>query len=330
MVLNPFSLTTLFVGTISLLLMAVSAVSALYFYRQLKNSEGIDERVRAQSSIHLSLLLLFTAFLLRLAAWPLFYILLQSLIPIVPGAMCIYGVTRVMPVFIAFLQVLKPLAFFLIGGWLLFHSFDLSLKNHPLISKSIRLLIAVSAVAAADNVAELLFIFLFSPPGVAVSCCTVVADLVIPAAPLIPVPLFSAHYQGILMAAYHGFNLGLAGLIGLLVWKNNTRRVWLMLAAGGALLNGAITYAAFKEYLGPRLMHLPDHHCLYCMFQYRPVSIVIVGFFVLGSYLAVWPSWLLRAASSEEAKEQLALLNLNLLTCSAACLLISWLLAVLV
>lgn len=329
MILNPFSLTLLFVGTISLLLMTASAMSAIYFYHQYKRSEGIDERVQAQSRIHLSLLLLFTAFLLRLATWPLFYILLHSLVPIVPGAMCIYGVTQVMPAFIAFLQTLKPLAFFIVGGWLLFHNLDLCLRNHPLMSKSIRLLIVVSAVATVDSVAELSFIFLFSPPGVGVSCCTVVADLVIPAAPLIPIPLFSAHYHDILMAGYHGFNLGLAALIGFLIWKKSTKRVGLILVAIATILNGLIAYGAFKEYLGPQLMHLPDHHCLYCMFQYRPISIVIVGIFVLGSYLAVWPLWLRRAASLDEAKEQLALLNLNLLKCSAICLLISWLLAVL-
>jgi hypothetical protein len=323
MILNPFALTLLFVGTISLLLMAASAISALYFYHQYKHSEGIDEQVQAQSRIHLSLLLLFTAFLLRLATWPLFYILLHSLVPIVPGAMCIYGVTQVMPAFIAFMQTLKPLAFFLVGGWLLFHSLDLCLRNHPLMSKSIRLLIFVLVVAAIDSISELLFIFLFSPPGVAVSCCTVVADLMIPASPLIPVPLFSAHYRGILMAGYHGINLGLVALISFLIWKKNTKRMWLILVAISSMLNGIIAYGAFKEYLGPRLMHLPDHHCLYCMFQYRPISIIIVGLFVLGSFLAVWPLWLRHAASLDEAEEQLALLNLNLLKCSAACLLIS-------
>jgi hypothetical protein len=203
-----------FIGIISLLLMAGAALSALYFCRQIKSSTGADERASAESRIHLSLLFLCTAFLLRLATWPLFYILLQSLIPVVPGAMCIYGVTRVTPAFVASMQTLKPLAFFLMGGWLLFNGIDLSLKNHPLMDKSIRLLVTATIFAAVDGVAELLFIFLFSPLGVAVSCCTVVADIAMPAVPLRPLPLFSAHYYGALMAGYHGFNLGLVAVIG--------------------------------------------------------------------------------------------------------------------
>ena len=328
MVLNPFALTYLFVGTISLLLIVAAALSALYFHREMKNREGADERARAEIRIHLSLLFLFTAFLLRLATWPLFYILLQSLIPVVPGAMCIYGVTQVMPVFVTFLQVLKPLAFFLIGGWLFFYGLDLSLRNRPLMNKSIRLLVIASAVASIDGVAELLFVFLFSPPGVAVSCCTVVADLVLPSRPLLPVPLLSAHYYSALMAGYHGFSLGLVGLIGILIWRKKTRRVWLTLVAIAAMMNGIIAYGAFKESLGPRLMNLPDHHCLYCMLQHRPISIGIVGLFVLGSFLAIWPLWLIRAAAENEAGERLTFLNLNLFKGAVACLLASWLMTV--
>jgi hypothetical protein len=329
MILNPFALTSIFTGIVSLLLIAGAAISALYFHRQMKHSVGPDERARAEIRIHFSLLLLFTAFVLRLIAWPLFYILLQSLIPIVPGAMCIYGVTQVMPALISFIQLFKPMAFFLIGGWLLFYGLDLSLKNHSLMEQSIRLLVSAAVFAAVDGVAEILFIFLFSPPGVAVSCCTVVADIVLPAVPLLPVPLLRSQYHGILMIGYHGFNLLLAGGIIVSAWRKNAGRLWLTVIAITALINCLITYAAFKEYIGPRLMRLPDHHCLYCMLQYRPVSIIIVGLFVLGSFCAIWPRWLNRTVVADESGEHLSSLNLALLKCAAVCLFASWLMAIL-
>ena len=130
------------------------------------------------------------------------------------------------------------------------------------------------------------------------------------------------------MTGYHGFNLGLVGFIVLLIWKKSTKPVWLMFAAIGALLNGLITYGAFKEYLGPRLMKLPDHHCLYCMLQYRPISIGMLGLFVLGSFLAIWPLWLSRAVGANEARAGLASLNLNLFKGAVVCLLASWLMTV--
>lgn len=326
MILNTFALTALFIGTISLLLTVGSVFSALYFFHQSKRCEGADEKAHMEIRIHLSLLLLLTAFLLRLVSWPLFYILLQSYVPSVTGAMCIFGVTRVMPVYVAFLQILKPLVFFLVGGWLIFYSLDLSLKAHPLVRKSIYFLAIASAVAAVDCAAEILFIFLFTPPGVAVSCCTAVADLVLPSVPLVPRALFHIQYQHTIVAAYHGINIALLGLMGLLIWRKYTKRLLLTLLAFIVLINGAISYGAFKEHLGPRLMHLPDHHCLYCLLQYRPISIAILGLLILGSFLAIWPCLLYRLASVE-ARAKLSLLIPSLLKFSAGCILVSWLTA---
>jgi hypothetical protein len=324
MILNAFALTALFVGTISLLLTMGAVLSALCFFHQLKRCEGTDEKARIEARINLSLLLLLTAFLLRLVSWPLFYILLQSYVPFVTGAMCIFGVTRVMPGFVAFLQILKPLAFFLVGGWLIFYGLDLSLKAHPLVKESVRFLAIASAVAAIDCAAEILFIFFFTPPGVAVSCCTAVADLVMPSVRLLPRPLLGAQYHQVLMIGYHSINICLLALIGFLIWRKCTKRPLMSLLALTVLINGAISYGAYKEYLGPRLMHLPDHHCLYCLLQYRPISVVILGLLILGFFLAMWPRLLCHFAN-DEAREKRSLLILSLLKYSAGCILVSWL-----
>jgi hypothetical protein len=326
MILNAFALTSLFVGIISLCLIVMAAATAVSSRRRLKKSRGADERASAEDRIHLSLLLLFTAFLLRLTTWPLFYILLHSLIPLVPGAMCIFGVTQVMPSFVAFIQILKPLAFFLVGGWVIFYGLDLTLKTRLLVGQSVTYLMVVSTVAALDAAAELLFVFLFAPPGVAVSCCTAIADLVIPSSPLLPLPLFGARYDHLLVVLYHTVSLGMVALMGFLIWRKLVQRFALNLVGLGTIANGGITYGAFKEYLGPHLMGLPDHHCLYCLLQYRPVSILILGLFILGSFSAVWPLLLRRVATSNQIGERVSILSLKLLKCSVTCLLASYVL----
>jgi hypothetical protein len=293
----------------------------------MRRCEDVDERSRARDRLHLSFLLLATAFLIRLTTWPLFYFLLHSLIPLVPGAMCIFGVTRVMPMYVTILQILKPLAFFLIGGWLILYRLDLSLKTRPLLKQCIRFLIAVSAVAVIDGVAELLFIFVFSPPAVAVSCCTAVADIIVPSAPLRPAAFFAVRHLHILLACYYGFSLGLIALLGLLLLRKSTGslpRFILALIALMASLSGLITYCAYREYWGPRLMSLPDHHCLYCLLQYRPISIIILGLLIFGSFCALWPFLLNRLGNSDEAEERLSHLTRNLLKWAFVCLAASW------
>jgi hypothetical protein len=329
MILNAFALILLFVDAISLLLVAGAGASAFHFYRKMERSEGIDEQLLAKDRLHLCFLFLSTAFFIRLAAWPLFYILLHSLIPLVPGAMCIFGVTRVMPKFVAFLQVLKPVTFFLAGGWLLLYLLDLSFKTRPLVHKSIRFLIIVAALAMLDSVAELFFILAFSPPGVAVSCCTAVADIAVPSSPLRPSVLFGAQYHHVLMAVYHCFNAGLIALIGFLLWRKpsgSIPRSLLALTALAASLNAVVTYGAFRECIGPHLLDLPDHHCLYCLLQYRPVSIIMLGPFLLGSFFAVWPLLLENSSKPNEAREGESNITQYLFKCALACLAASWIL----
>jgi len=207
-----------------------------------------------------------------------------------------------------------------------FYGLDLSLKTHSLAKKGIGFLAIASAVAAIDCAAEILFVFLFTPPGVAVSCCTAVSDLVMPTVPLLPKALLRVQQRPILIGSYHGINIALVGLLGIMIWRKYTKRLLLSLLVFMVLINGLVSYGAFKEYLGPRIMHLPDHHCLYCLLQYRPISIAIIGLLILGFFLAMWARLLCRLVP-EEARGNLRLLIPGLLKSSAGCILVSWLMA---
>jgi hypothetical protein len=145
-----------------------------------------------------------------------------------------------------------------------------------------------------------------------------------PTVPLLPKALLSPKYRHVLIGAYHGINIILVGLLGIMIWRKYIKRLLLSLMVFIVLINGLISYGAFKEHLGPRIMHLPDHHCLYCLFQYRPISIAIIGLLILGYFLAMWPRLLCRF-ESEEARANLNLLIPGLLKFSAGCILISWL-----
>jgi hypothetical protein len=65
------------------------------------------------------------------------------------------------------------------------------------------------------------------------------------------------------------------------------------------------------------------------MLQNRPVSIIIVGSLVIGSFCAIWPCLLNRTLVPDEAKEQRARLNRNLLQSALVCLLLSWIMTIL-
>lgn len=332
MIINPFTLIALLTDSLSLIIILTIAISALCYFRQWKGSDAPDEKAFAETRVYLSFILAFTALLLRVISWPLFYIMLQSLIPLVPGAMCIFGTTQVMPSLTGFLEIVKPITFFLIGGWLIFHRFELSLKTHHLITRSLIALLFVCTVAGVEAITELFFIISFSPPGLPVSCCTAIADIEMPSVPLIPLPILAGQYHRLLSIAYHVVNVSLIGFIGYALarvwWKGDANRHRLLLTVFtiAALINAGVSYIALKEAIGPRLMNLPDHNCLYCLLQYRPVFIIALCLFIVGTFSPAWALSIDLLATPGDARSKSSQYVRTLLLCSFCSLLGSWIL----
>jgi hypothetical protein len=55
-----------------------------------------------------------------------------------------------------------------------------------------------------------------------------------------------------------------------------------------AAINAVITIAAMFEVISPKAMDLPYHHCIYCMWQLAPLSIVMTALFVIGTFSPGW------------------------------------------
>jgi hypothetical protein len=72
-----------------------------------------------------------------------------------------------------------------------------------------------------------------------------------------------------------------------------------------ALVNSAVTLIAFFEVVAPELMELPHHHCVYCMWQYAPDSILMTAFFVMGTFSAGWAYLVYLAGRHRETGESL-------------------------
>ena len=73
---------------------------------------------------------------IKLLSWPFFYATLQSYVPSIHGAMCIFGVTRIQPNMTTIAQILKPLVFFAVGAWLLLNRLDRKTETAPLLKES--------------------------------------------------------------------------------------------------------------------------------------------------------------------------------------------------
>jgi len=298
MIVNKYSVLSLFVDALGLVLAVVLAISASWAARRIGRGRGELDASRAEQSIHLATLVAMVCLVFLVIGWPLLYAMLDSFVPEIPGAMCIYGVTKVMPVANALVQAARPALIFLLGAWLLVESVRRQSGQRARRSRGMIALVVLAGMLAGGQGAEIYYIVKVDSLN-QVSCCCCCGGggsaKLQPAAFYLP----WAQTGGASRAAVSG--LFFAGAPLLAAWllvearrgaPRSKRSAWtqsavLLLAAVGL---ASASLLVFSEVLAPLLMRLPFHHCLYCLlFNGRvPDAPLIVGNLAVGSFSAGW------------------------------------------
>jgi hypothetical protein len=307
MIVNAYSILMLFMAGLGLVLAGMLVGASLKAAWRIRRSRGHPESSAAERSAHLAALVAAVCLAILVIGWPLLYAMLASFVPEVPGAMCIYGVTRVMPGTAALIQVARPAAIFVLGAWLLLE--HVRRQSGALLRRSAGMLaLAGSACLVACACGAELYYVLNMNSLNEVSCCSHCAR----------------RTSAKLEAAEHYLPWGLPGpqrravLNGFFVAGVPLLAVWLLAQSrrpalrrkGWALARGALLLVTaaglgfawlleFSEVLAPLLMRLPFHHCLYCLlFNGKvPDSPLMVGNLALGVLFAGWAA-ILEVASS--------------------------------
>ena len=118
MIITPYTVILLGIAVLTALLALPIGWGALALHRKMNLAVTGEERDAAENRASLLLLAGVTVLFVKLFVWPLYYAALQSCIPHVQGAMCIYGVMQARPALSAVSQILKPAVFFSSGAWL--------------------------------------------------------------------------------------------------------------------------------------------------------------------------------------------------------------------
>lgn len=295
MIVNIFTLIMLFVGLLSLSLGGFLFYATVRVLSRFETIVPLETRSTFEQKGYLIFLLACVLLSVRMLAWPWFYFMLQSFVPEVPGAMCMFGVTQILPSTVTFLQIIKPISFFIIGGWLLCYYIDKSLPTNPLARKNLLFLLPVCAVFLADSIADICYV-LRMKPLMSVSCCATFFDVPLRPSAMIPQAIFGRHFQKILFIAYYLANITLIALLFTTLSKK-----WLSLAslpkkiilysqAVIGIVNIPVVIYAYIENIAPRLMQLPYHHCIYCFMGNGlvPDAPVMLGLFVIGTFAIGW------------------------------------------
>jgi uncharacterized membrane protein YiaA len=310
MILNVFSITEIFIGLISLILMIWACIFSLILVVRWKASSTVEDKSEVEKRSHLVLLVAVVVLGIRLFNWPLFYTVLQSFVPDIDGAMCIFGVTQVKRITTGTSEIIKPVSFFLIGAWLLIHLLDQRTETSPLMGRKLLFLSFTALVVIAESLLDVILMFTIAP-GTMVSCCTTVTDILERPTRLVPQAALGPQYEAVLGYGYYVSNILLMLLVGIYMTRirasSSTR--WQNPVAGlfflWAILNAALFVLAQIEVHAPKIMGLPFHHCLYCLWQYVPDTILMYLLFVLGTSAVGWAFVLQLFGRAEETTNAL-------------------------
>jgi len=152
---------------------------------------------------------------------------------------------------------------------------------------------ATAAVVFAESLLDVVLMLKIAP-GTLVSCCTTVTDILDRPTRVVPRSALGPGYASILGYGYYISNILLVLILGLSMWRLRSQSYprWQRPVLGFiflfALFNGALFVLSQIEVHAPKIMGLPFHHCLYCLWQYVPDTILMYLFFILGTFAVGW------------------------------------------
>ncbi len=323
MILNGPIILSFFVAVIGLLLgLAASGVwLRRSLVREAEPSGGEPSgRGLEGEGAYLVFLLLLTAFGLRTIAWPLSYLALSSAVPHVSGAMCIFGVTRLCPLWANLLQTARPLLVLFLGGWIVLRLSHAGLeRRNPGRARQRSplepVLFFVSLVLLLLDCLLEIVVLLSLRPDQPVYCCGSVYDLPGRFSALLPGSIFGAQHAqlalpllsgSVMLCAVLSLAAGLSVIKGWWDVANRPRLASLVALALLLLLPLLVLLAGIvaMEVITPRLTGLPYHHCLYCLLGKTAQGPWMAVTLAVGLLCAAWGGLLLFCAAGRGDGDQ--------------------------
>jgi hypothetical protein len=316
MILNSYAVLDGFLTLVRLFLGLLVVVLAIRSWQAGKAKiVSADDQTRLEDRYYLLILLASVLLVLNVAAWPLFYLLLQSYVPEWPGVMCIYGVTQIgagslgisrfLPRLVHALEVTKPLLVFLSGAWLVLHLANRRTATAPLTGKVLLLVATLGGLAFVDSAAEAAYLTIPKKEEMpSVGCCTEAFDSIRGADKFLPGALLDDEGRPWLSGAYYVVNGTMAlALLAIAAWPG-----FLPLRAGltplllGAALSVPVNAFFLMEVAAPVLLREPYHHCPYDLVFLAPESLIGVALYFLGLFSVGWACLVAWAANCKESQ----------------------------
>jgi hypothetical protein len=312
-----FTVTTVVVLVIGILTLALALYGGFVSLSVVEGQSGSsDEQQASERKYYLLGMIGLIVLAARLLNVPIFFWMLQSLVPYCPGAMCVYGVVNVGAPYSIVALVMKLVLPFIYGLWIVFEFVN---RRQPILIFTKNLaqsfLLVLVPLVLADSAVDVLLVASIRP--VYAPCCSSIYDI---DPPFSPSAILGPEFGMLIVLA----TVSVAITLILVQWFSDRSRhipiVTLVLSLAVAFLY----LVTIHDTLAPVVLGLPDHHCPYCLFQEFPDTAFFAGLFWIGVAAAGWRAsislvWERRGGPSEHSEN----ISRYLLKISSVCLLFS-------
>lgn len=256
--------------SICALVLTIGVLDTVFrIFRRWKGSNE-EERYGLEKDFYLTYSAVVIVLGIRLFLVPLYFWTLQSLVPAIPGAMCLWGVFNALPELAwpaLFLKFLLPVAY---AGWLLLAHINSKCKTNPLMRNMMAFFLLLSPMLIIDSAADILIFIKLNP--IEVSCCSNAIDV----GPR-PIPMWIGSLPGQTLLVLVFFVISAAFATSLISALRYEVFEWISRILTLPLIT--LLLLTITEALTPWLLNLPFHHCPFCLlFQDYP-SLLFVALF---------------------------------------------------
>lgn len=235
-----------------------------------------EERTQLEKSVYLVITLLYLGVFIRLFMIPLWFLTIQSLVPYIPGAMCMAGVHLLgAPVSYVdtILKFFIPLVYIY---WLVLDGMDRRIESQPFMMRKLMIVMPLAILMVGESVLDINFLSRIKP--MIVSCCTSIFD--VPRAGMLKlirdaggawIPLFLSF-----------FGLTLLSSIMLRFTSHRMAKTASAFSSIGALL---FLVLALHTKVSPLMLEAPFHQCIFCLWQAIPDITIASASVIMGLWL---------------------------------------------
>lgn len=258
MIWTPLTAIMIILGFSGVVLMLYAGPKAYSIIKKISKA-SLEEKYELEKSFYLISTVIWVLFIVRIIASVLFWATNESLIPLIPGAMCQFGVNQAGAPWSWIDNGVKLIVLLVYGNWLVLDLINRRVKGAPLMKSLSKLFLVFIPLIVIDVFLDLAFYFTVSP--VVVPCCRVVFTAESP----VPCPYcFIFHDAPLFIAVISGYGLSICFTIWGFVVKHytlkykeieevgtNVMRKLAILALGFAILGTVVLIPAIIQVMSP-------------------------------------------------------------------------------